>query len=538
VLKADSEVMLGRVAEAGVLLASASDACDSSQLETVAEVERVTAKALARQGRLTDAVPALDRAMRIADVVGNACLRAYIEADRPLITATGSVRERPGSTGARTARDATVLLQCGGRPELLGQEAMALLASLGYPGECRVERDDRNTDGGTLRIELGGSEGQVAWVLCVTPPGEFRAAEDLATVRKLITHALELERASRQARQRASFWEKAPLPRSAVAGVFVAKSTLDILDSAMKVAPTDIPILLTGETGTGKELLARAIHDGSPRAERTFLPFDCNSVPRDLLDSHLFGHRRGAFSGALENFPGVIRAAEGGTLFLDEIGELSLDLQPKLLRFLETRQVHPLGESNPVTVDVRIVAATNANLDRLVAEGGFREDLFYRLNVIRFPLPPLRERREEIPPLAHHFLRHHAEDQGQAVPRLSDETLEYLLLYRWPGNVRELGNEMRRLVAFADPGAVIEPDALSPHILASRRTVPAAPRPSDRTVQVTLGQPLQRATDQLERAMIVDALAKTGGRVEAAARLLGLSRKGLYLKRQRLSVAS
>jgi DNA-binding NtrC family response regulator len=189
-------------------------------------------------------------------------------------------------------------------------------------------------------------------------------------------------------------------------------------------------------------------------------------------------------------------------------------------------------------VDVRIVAATNANLDRLVADGGFREDLFYRLNVIRFPLPPLRERREEIPPLAHHFLRHHAEDQGQAVPRLSDETLEYLLLYRWPGNVRELGNEMRRLVAFADPGAVIEPDALSPHILASRRTVPAAPRPSDRTVQVTLGQPLQRATDQLERAMIVDALAKTGGRVEAAARLLGLSRKGLYLKRQRLSVAS
>src|SRR5207247_3845029 len=166
----------------------------------------------------------------------------------------------------------------------------------------------------------------------------------------------------------------------------------------------DISVLLTGESGTGKEILARALHTFSDRAEQPFIPFNCAAIPRDMLESQLFGHRRGAFTGADRDNPGVIRAARGGTLFLDEIGELSPELQPKLLRFLESGEICPLGESTPFVVNVRIVAATNSNLEALVKTGRFREDLFYRLNVIRLALKPLRERRDEIPTLINHFL--------------------------------------------------------------------------------------------------------------------------------------
>ena len=258
-----------------------------------------------------------------------------------------------------------------------------------------------------------------------------------------------------------------------------------------------------------------------------------------MLDSHLFGHRRGSFTGAQEHFSGVIRAAESGTLLLDEIGELDLDVQPKLLRFLDTGEIHPLGEAKPIGVDVRVIAATNANIDQLVSEGRFREDLFYRLNVIRFPMPPLWERREEIPPLIHHFLWRYGEEQEKRNLTLADETLEYLLLYGWPGNVRQLANEIRRMVALSDPGTTLMPEQLSREILASRRTVPApgetnaleVPKPGQ--VPVRMDQPLASAVEQIERAMIRHALKTCAGRVEPAARMLGLSRKGLFLKRRR-----
>ena len=174
----------------------------------------------------------------------------------------------------------------------------------------------------------------------------------------------------------------------------------EVLSIARRIAPTSLSVLLTGETGTGKEMLARAIHRASDRADRTFPPFNCTAVPRDMLESQLFGYRKGAFTGAdTRRSPASSAPAAGGTLFLDEIGEIGLDVQPKLLRFLETHEIHPLGEPHPIKVDVRVIAATNANLERLVADGRFREDLFYRLNVVRLQLPPLRERREEIPPL-------------------------------------------------------------------------------------------------------------------------------------------
>jgi hydrogenase-4 transcriptional activator len=301
---------------------------------------------------------------------------------------------------------------------------------------------------------------------------------------------------------------------------------------ARRIAPTSLSVLVTGETGTGKEVLARAIHRASDRVDRPFLPFNCAAVPRDMVESQLFGYRKGAFTGADTSFPGVIRAAAGGTLFLDEIAEVGLDLQPKLLRFLETHEIHPLGEPQPITVDVRVVAATNANPEQLVADGRLREDLFYRLNVIRLTLPPLRERREEIPALVQHYLRRYSDEQRKGRLTLADETLEYLLLYAWPGNVRQLANEVRRMTALSEPDATLTPDVLSPEIQASRRTV-AASVPAEPEVRVRLDQPMPKAVELLEQTMVRRALDRANGRVEEASRLLGISRKGLFLKRRR-----
>jgi hydrogenase-4 transcriptional activator len=234
-----------------------------------------------------------------------------------------------------------------------------------------------------------------------------------------------------------------------------------------------------------------------------------------------------------------VRAAAGGTLFLDEIGEAPLDVQPKLLRFIESGEIHPVGEPHPAKADVRVIAATNLDLDAAVASGRFREDLFYRLNIVRLHLPPLRERRVEIPVFAQHYLRKHARDLNKGDLRLAEETVEYLLLYNWPGNVRQLANEMRRLAALAETDAVLMPEHLSAEIVAARRTIPASERTLDsHELVVRLDQPLAAATEHLERAMIPFALARCAGRVEDAARHLGLSRKGLYLKRLRLGLES
>jgi DNA-binding NtrC family response regulator len=264
------------------------------------------------------------------------------------------------------------------------------------------------------------------------------------------------------------------------------------------------------------------------------MPFNCTATPKDMLDSQLFGHRRGSFTGATDHFQGVIRAAGGGTLFLDEIGESTLDVQPKLLRFLESSEVHPIGETHPARVDVRVIAATNANLAALVAQGRFREDLLYRLNTITLHLPPLRERRVEIPALAAHYLRKYAAENHKGDLRLAEDTMEYLVLYRWPGNIRQLANEMRRMATLAERSAVLMPDHLSPELAASRRTVPPSQRILDDTeVVVRVDQPLPAGVAHLERVMIQYAMKKCGGRLEDTAAMLGLSRKGLYLKRVR-----
>ena len=307
-----------------------------------------------------------------------------------------------------------------------------------------------------------------------------------------------------------------------------------LMSLAQRVARTNVSVLITGESGTGKEILARAIHRFSPRADKPFVPFNCTAIPRELLESQLFGHRRGAFTGADRDSPGLIRNAKDGTLFLDEIGEMSLDLQPKLLRFLESGEISPLGEPTPLTVDVRIVAATNSNVEQLVHEGRFREDLFYRLNVVRLTIPPLRERRDEIPALVHHFVARAAAEFSKGRVRLAEETMEYLLLYPWPGNVRQLQNELRRMTALAETDALLTPAALAPDIRKTGKIAPLAAAGPELTVP--LNNKLMPTLARIEVEMIKVALRTHHGRVDAAAKALGISRKGLYLKRQRLGL--
>jgi DNA-binding NtrC family response regulator len=358
----------------------------------------------------------------------------------------------------------------------------------------------------------------------------------MGDVFRIGTAALTLEKVHVEERKRAALWPADPIETEAGA-LFLAEEMQDLLATARRIAPTTVTVLLTGETGTGKEVLARLIHAYSNRAKAVFQPFNCSAVPKDMLDSQLFGHRRGSFTGAADNFAGVIRAAAGGTLFLDEIGETTLDVQPKLLRFLESSEVHPIGELHPTRVDVRLIAATNADLNALVAQGRFRDDLFYRLDIVRLHLPPLRERRVEIPALANHYLRKHALEYGKGDLRLAEETIEFLVLYRWPGNVRQLANEMRRLAALAETGAVLMPEHLSADIAASRRTIPASERTLEPTeVVVRLDQPMAAAVQHVETALILHALRQTGGNMEETAAVLGLSRKGLYLKRNRYGI--
>jgi len=303
-----------------------------------------------------------------------------------------------------------------------------------------------------------------------------------------------------------------------------------VMEQIQRLQGSDLTVLITGESGTGKDLVARAIHAGSPRGESVYLPYNCTSATRELADSQLFGHRRGSFTGAVADQPGVIRSAAGGTIFLDEVGDLPLDVQPKLLRFLEQGEILPVGETRPIRVDVRVVAATNADLEHRVTEGRFREDLFYRLSVIRIHVPPLRERREEIPHLSTFFVREAAERLGKPDVRLSPETLDVFDGFGWPGNVRQLRNEIQRAVAMTAPGRVITPDLLSPVFAGPAAEV--STRGSRRNV--TLGA----AVERLERDMIEGALQRSAGNISQTARSLGLTRRGLYLKMDRLGIAA
>ena len=314
----------------------------------------------------------------------------------------------------------------------------------------------------------------------------------------------------------------------------VGTSMTALVEHIQRLQGNDLTVLITGESGTGKELVARAIHAGSHRRSATLLPYNCTTTGRDLADSQLFGHRRGAFTGAVSDQPGLIRAASGGTLFLDEIGDLPLDVQPKLLRFLEQSEIMPIGETSPQRVDVRVLAATNADLEQRVAEGKFREDLYYRLSVIRVRVPPLRERRDEIPHLTMYFLREAGETLGKPGVRISSEALEVIAQYWWPGNVRQLRNEIHRTVALARSDDPIEPSHLSPEITAMKLPDGIGGPRRPRAAEATLAD----AVEQVEREVIQSALDRSSGNLSAAARALGLTRRGLYLKLRRLGMGA
>jgi len=423
-------------------------------------------------------------------------------------------------------------------PRLMGAEVVEALSLLHCSDDTRLVEGGKRTDAdrnGMLTLPLGDDRGKPV-ALEYRAPEEPHRAVVLSNVLALARAAIDLEKYRQEERNRAAIWPADPIETVAGA-LFLSEDMRALLDIVRRIAPTSVPVLITGETGTGKEVLAKLIHAYSNRAKASFVPFNCTAVPKDMLDSQLFGHRRGAFTGAVDSFPGVIRGANGGSLFLDEIGETTLDVQPKLLRFLESGEVHPIGEVQPVRADVRVIAATNADLEALVGQGRFREDLFYRLNIVRLHIPPLRERRVEIPSLANHYLQKASQEYGKTHLRLAEDTMEYLVLYRWPGNVRHLANEMRKMVAMAESGAVLMPEHLSPEIAASRRTVP----PSERTLEPTeivvrLDQPMAAAVQHVERALIQYAMKKSGGGLEETAALLGISRKGLYLKRVRFGI--
>jgi DNA-binding NtrC family response regulator/tetratricopeptide (TPR) repeat protein len=310
-----------------------------------------------------------------------------------------------------------------------------------------------------------------------------------------------------------------------------------VVEQIQRLQGNELTVLITGESGTGKELVARAIHVGSLRSSAVFLPYNCTTTTRELADSQLFGHRRGSFTGAMNDQLGLVRTAAGGTLFLDEIGDLPLDVQPKLLRFLEQGEIMPLGETRPQRVDVRVIAATNADLEQRVAEGKFREDLYYRLTVIRIVIPPLRDRREEIPHLTSLFLREASERLAKPDVFLTPETLELLAQYWWPGNVRQLRNEIQRLVALSHPGRGIGPDHMSPEITSGPTRAQTAETRGANAVRLPVTS-LAEAVDGLEREIIEATLHQSSGNISEAARALGLTRRGLYLKLRRLGFES
>jgi hydrogenase-4 transcriptional activator len=338
-------------------------------------------------------------------------------------------------------------------------------------------------------------------------------------------------------------------------GFLIGSSPMfDVIDKIYKIRTSDVTVLITGESGTGKELVARYIHGQSARARAIFLPFNCTATPKELIDSQLFGHRRGAFTGATTNYPGIIRAADGGTLFLDEIGDLALEVQPKLMRFLQEGEIQPLGETKPVRVDVRIVAATNSDLERAVDDGRFREDLFHRLNVIRIHVPALRDRREEVPVLAAHFLDHFTSRSGKPGVTMTQEAIDALTAYAWPGNVRQLRNEMERVIAYAGDNARISIDDLSPEVMNSHRSAPANGAAAVQGSYALSGNinhgngsrrlaaaaasrvRLKDATAALEKELISEALIRNRNNLSRTAVDLGLSRRGLRLKLAQLGI--
>jgi two-component system response regulator PilR (NtrC family) len=355
-------------------------------------------------------------------------------------------------------------------------------------------------------------------------PKPFKNEEVLLTLRKgLEQRRLTTENRSLREQLRQRFGFDNILGKS--------KPMQQVYDLIQLAAPAKSNILILGESGTGKELVAKAIHHHSRRAQGPFVTVNSGSMPADLLESNLFGHLRGAFTGAVANKKGLFEMASGGSIFFDEIGNIPIDTQSKLLRVIQEREFMRLGGVETIKVDVRIVAATNADLDSMVQQGSFREDLFYRMNVITLTLPPLRKRTEDIPLLAQHFLGHYARENEKALREISPQAMEALLDYHWPGNVRELENVIERAVVLST-GESLGVDLLSPSVRHPESAgLPPPALPAN-------GVAFKDAVSEYERQIIIKALQASGGVQKRAAELLQVKPTTLHEMMKRLNISS
>ncbi len=347
----------------------------------------------------------------------------------------------------------------------------------------------------------------------ITKP--FKKAVILSTIER----ALE-----RQSLEQENKYLKAQLGKGTVSDEIIGKSQAlrDVLDMVERVAPLTSTVLITGASGTGKELIARAVHKNSPRTKKRFIPINCSAIPENLIESELFGHLKGSFTGAFRNKSGLFKAAEGGTIFLDEIVSVPLNLQVKLLRAIEQKEILPVGSTHPEIVDVRIVAATNKNLANEVEEGNFREDLYYRLNVVGINIPPLKERVQDIPDLIKHFLKKYNAQLNKQIIEVDEKTLKALMEYPWKGNVRELENAVERAMILCDSDKL----TLEHFYQLS----------SENSSSRNLNGDLKSSVRYFEQERILKALKAAGNDKSKAAEILGLSLSSLYRKMSELGI--
>lgn len=593
VLAADALIEIERLQDAAGRLDQAEPRAGRLPVGIRTQIDRARAAVLARTAGPEAARRRFEIALRVLAAAGDAAARmdaaaSFLHTMRPANRGLhDEIARRPASlepliadslpgSGARqaprrqAANDhwpvplayATPLIGLGERPELLAREIFVLLRESGC-AEALAIIEQQNTQvirvpahegwtadqaaraarrrKGAVVLPAGDASGRDLAVV-VAPRTDARSQAVVHDIQAVVDGARTLE--SIRTRERERPLRRLPdLPPAREDGVFASTTMLRLLERARLIAASDEPVLLVGETGTGKEVVARFIHKHSPRARKEFIAFNCAEVPAGMAESVLFGHRSGAYTGATENYDGVIRGAPSGTLLLDEIIDLQPSVQPKLLRFLDRGDVHPLGAQKPVHVDVRIIAATNPSIDQRIRDGAFRDDLYFRLNILRLDIPPLRERREEIPVLVHHFLQRLGAARGMPHLTVTDEVMDELYRHDWPGNVRQLENHVRRLTALATDD-VLTSSALTAAetsgapfgsaLPASGGGASAAAEPDH--LRVRTDQPLAEAVEEVERKLISRALAAAGGNAAAAARALGLSRARLKAQRQRLGI--
>jgi len=396
--------------------------------------------------------------------------------------------------------------------EILSSKGRPQPAKEGDPAICLL-----------LALPSGTREGAALYGRCVRPLTAEQAKElnALSDVAHLAHSHQSSGNALPTATKPVSLASVSSLPGM----VFSSRAMCEVARNVERIKDSNSTILVTGESGTGKELIARAIHRLSRRSESEFIPFNCSAVPAELIESMLFGHRRGTFTGAMSDQVGLIRSAENGTLFLDEIGDLPLPLQPKLLRFLQEGEIHTLGERAPRKVNVRVIAATHKDLEKLVSEKLFREDLYYRIATLTLKVPPLRERREDISTLISHFISHYARKNERPISGITSEAIQILETYSWPGNIRELAAEIERLVLYAEDDGYVRPANISPRIY------PQAAQ-SEGTAER-----LDELLESYERRVITETLRRHDCNVAKASEALGLgSRQTLYKKLKRLAI--